>query len=75
MRKEFLRESEGTLEGERSVPKLHCCNISHGGESEKSHRCLVEMSGMSLTLDTIKTGRDAPDRAGGEKKGGGGLIS
>lgn len=31
LRKEFLRESEGSLQGERSMPKLHCCNISHGG--------------------------------------------
>lgn len=44
LRKEFLRESEGSLQGRRSVPKLHCCSISHRGESEKSHRWLVEMS-------------------------------
>lgn len=43
--KEILRECEGSLRGERSMPKLHCCNVSHGRESEESHRCLVEMSG------------------------------
>lgn len=67
MHKEFLRESEGSLQGETSMPKLHCCNISHGGESEKSHRWLVEMSGTSFTplLETltsysIKTGAMLP---------------
>lgn len=76
MRKEFQRESEGNLQGERSMPKLHCCNISHGGESEKSHRWLVEMSGTgftplleALTLDTIKTRGDAPNSAGGKTIG------
>lgn len=49
LRKEFLRESEGSLQGRRSVPKLHCCSISHRGESEKSHRWLVEMSGTVFT--------------------------
>lgn len=83
MRKEFLRESEGTLQGERSVPKLHCCNTSHGGESEKSHRWLVEMSGTSLTpalealtQGTIKSGRDrdVPDGAEGESRCWGGWL-
>lgn len=56
LHKEFLKESEGRLQGEPSVPKLHCCNISHGGgESEKSRRWLVEMSGTSFTplLETL----------------------
>lgn len=64
MHKEFLRESEGSLQDETSMPKLHCCNISHG---EKSHRWLVEMSGTSFTplLETltsysIKTGAILP---------------
>lgn len=48
LHKEFLRESEGGLQSEWSVPKLHCCNISHGEDSEKSHRWLVEMSGTGF---------------------------
>lgn len=63
LRKEFLRESEGSLQGRRSVPKLHCCSISHRGEPEKSHRWLVEMSGTVFTpplgvlrLDTVGGG-------------------
>lgn len=47
--KEFLRESEGNLQGERSMPKLHCCYISHGGKSERARRWLVEMSGTSFS--------------------------
>lgn len=61
LRKEFLRESEGSLQGRHSVPKLHCCSISHRGDPEKSHRWLVEMSGTVFTpllgvlrLDTVR---------------------
>lgn len=53
LHKEFVRECEGSVEGKRSMPKLHCCNIRHGSKSEKSHRWLVEMSASQPLLRTL----------------------
>lgn len=53
MHEEFLKESEGSLQGERSVPELHCCSISSwgGGMPQVVSGCVRDkLLGTSYTI-------------------------